>query len=185
VELISTRQFQLRRQQRVQVVDGQNLPVENVSWDEAQEFCKKASEKTGHVIRLPTDAEWKFACRAGTKTVYYTGDGEADLNRAAWYDKNSNNMTHPVGQKVPNAWGLYDMHSNVWEWVQDFYAPYKAEAVVDPQGPAQGADRVLRDGSWLHPPWDCRSEIRYWNNPWIRYYFFGFRVAASVPPKAP
>jgi formylglycine-generating enzyme required for sulfatase activity len=160
---------------------GRNLPVENVSWDEAQEFCKKASGKTGLAVRLPTDAEWEHACRAGTKTTYYTGDAETDLERAAWYGKNSGNTTHPVGQKVANAWGVYDMHGNVWEWVQDFYEPYKAEAVADPQGPAQGQYRVLRGGSWLIIPRDCRSANRLWINPDYRYNIVGFRVAAWVP----
>jgi len=164
---------------------GRDLPVECVSWDDAQEFCKKASEKTGLTIRLPTDAEWEHACRSGTKTTYYTGDSEADLDRAAWYLKNITWATHPVGQKVPNAWGLYDMHGNVWEWCQDFYEPYKAEALVDPQGPAQGAERVFRGGSWRLMYWDCRSARRGWEDSSGRGDLLGFRVAASVPPKAP
>ena len=157
------------------------MPVEQVSWDDAQEFCKKASEKTGLTVRLPTDAEWEFACRAGTKTAYYTGDGEADLDRAGWYFKNSNNTTHPVGQKVANAWGVCDMHGNVWEWVQDFYEPYKAEAAADPQGPAQGEYRVLRGGSWFNLPWYCRSALRNWNIPDYRLDLIGFRVVAVAP----
>ena len=160
---------------------GQNLPVENVSWDEAQEFCKKASEKTGLTVRLPTEAEWEHACRAGTRTTYCTGDGEADLDRAAWYYKNSNETTHPVGQKTANAWGVYDMHGNVWEWVQDFYEPYKAGAATDPVGPSQGQYRVLRGGSWDDIPRDCRSANRLWINPDYRYNIVGFRVAAWVP----
>jgi formylglycine-generating enzyme required for sulfatase activity len=159
---------------------GRDLPVEQVSWDEAQEFCKKASERTGHAIRLPTDAEWEHACRAGTKTAYYTGDSDADLDRAGWYDKNSGNTTHPVGQKVPNAWGTYDMHGNVWEWCQDFYEPYKAGAATDPQGPSQGQYRVLRGGSWVFIPWLCRSASRNWLTPDNRGYHFGFRVAACA-----
>jgi formylglycine-generating enzyme required for sulfatase activity len=160
---------------------GQNLPVENVSWDDAQEFCKKASGKTGHAIRLPTDAEWEHACRAGTKTTYYTGDAEADLDRSGWYDKNSGNTTHPVGQKTPNAWGVYDMHGNVWEWCQDFYEPYKAEAAADPQGPAQGQYRVLRGGSWFFNPRFCRSAIRFRFVPDLRDFNLGFRVVGSSP----
>ena len=162
---------------------GRDLPVEQVSWDDAQEFCKKASEKTGLVVRLPTDAEWEHACRAGTKTTYYTGDAETDLERAAWYGKNSGNTTHPVGQKVANAWGVYDAHGNVWEWCADWYEAYeayKAEAVVDPQGPAQGQYRVLRGGSWLNSPRICRSAYRLWNSPDSRH-FFGFRVVAVAP----
>jgi formylglycine-generating enzyme required for sulfatase activity len=160
---------------------GRDLPVEQVSWDEAQEFCKKASEKTGLTIRLPTDAEWECACRAGTRTTYYTGDTEADLDRAAWYDKNSGNATHPVGQKTANAWGVHDMHGNVWEWCGDWFETYKAEAAVDPQGPPQSARRVLRGGSWGDAPRGCRSAFRMWDFPGFRNYFVGFRVAAWVP----
>jgi formylglycine-generating enzyme required for sulfatase activity len=162
---------------------GRDLPVECVSWDDAQEFCKKVSEKTGQSVRLPTDAEWEHACRAGTKTLYCTGDTEADLDRAAWYGNNSNGTTHPVGQKVPNAWGAYDMHGNVWEWVQDFYAPYKAEAATDPIGPSQGQYRVLRGGSWGDGPRRCRSAFRIGYPPDLRN-FFGFRVVGSSPRTA-
>ena len=176
---------------------GRDLPVENVSWDDAQEFCKKASEvarSSGSrgdpvgrptVIRLPTEAEWEHACRAGTRTMYYTGDGEADLDRAAWYRTNGNDTTHSIGQKTPNAWNLYDMHGNVWEWVQDFYGPYKAEAEMDAQGPEQGSSRVLRGGCWCESCTPCRSTIRLWHSPGYRYWYFGFRVVADVPPQTP
>jgi formylglycine-generating enzyme required for sulfatase activity len=164
---------------------GRDLPVEMVSWDDAQAFCKKASERMGHVIRLPTDAEWEFACRAGTKTRYYTGEAEADLDRAAWYDKNSGNTTHPVGKKVPNAWGVYDAHGNVWEWVQDFYEPYNVEAATDPGGPSQGQFRLFRGGSWFDYSFDCGSAFRNGDLPVSRNCYCGFRVTASVPPKAP
>jgi formylglycine-generating enzyme required for sulfatase activity len=163
--------------------NGQNLPVENVSCGEAQEFCTKASEKTGHSIRLPTEAEWEHACRAGSRTAYYTGDTEADLDRAAWYPKNSGKTTHPVGKKVPNAWGLYDMHGNVWEWVQDFYEPYKADAATNPGGPPQGQYGVLRGGSWFVHHLLCRSAFRFSYFPDHRGDFFGFRVAVDVPKK--
>jgi formylglycine-generating enzyme required for sulfatase activity len=164
---------------------GRGLPVEQVSWDDAQEFCKKASEKTGLTVRSPTEAEWEYTCRAGTRTTYYTGDAEADLDRAAWYDKNSMNTTRPVGQKAANAWGLYDMHGNVWEWCGDWYEAYRAEAAVDPQGPAQGAQRALRGGLWCGNLGSCRSAYRFWLYPVSRGPFIGFRVAADVPPKAP
>ena len=160
---------------------GRDLPVEQVSWNEAQEFCKKVSEKTGVTVRLPTEAEWEHACRAGTRTTYYTGDTGVDLDRAAWYYKNSGNTTHPAGQKAPNAWGAYDMHGSVWEWCGNWYEAYKAEAAVDPQGPAQGADRVLRGGSWGNDPGGCRSANRYGYFPVSRYNIIGFRVAAWVP----
>jgi formylglycine-generating enzyme required for sulfatase activity len=160
---------------------GRDLPVETVSWDDAQEFCKKVSEKTGSVVRLPTDAEWERACRAGTKTTYNTGDLEADLDRAAWYDKNSKNTTHPVGQKTPNAWGVHDMHGNVWEWCADWFETYKSDPAVDPQGTAQDQGRVLRGGSWSLFPWYCRSAVRFGRFPGARGNVIGFRVVGLVP----
>jgi formylglycine-generating enzyme required for sulfatase activity len=160
---------------------GRDLPVETVSWDDAQEFCKKVSEKTGSVVRLPTDAEWERACRAGTKTTYYTGDAETDLDRAGWYDKNSKSATHPVGQKTPNAWGVHDMHGNVWEWCADWYEDYRAEAATDPQGPTEGRCRVLRGGSWDDSPGNCRSVRRLGFDPGYRSINFGFRVVWLVP----
>jgi len=175
--------------------EGANLPVEQVSWDDAQEFCKKASTRTAGVspargeaggtpaVRLPTEAEWEFACRAGTTTAYYSGDAEADLGRVAWYGANSGNKTHPVGQKEANAFGLYDMHGNVWQWCQDYWQEqYKPEAAVDPQGPPQGQARVLRGGSWDFDAEYCRSARRRWINPDARNeYFIGFRVVVVVP----
>jgi len=128
---------------------GPDLPVDDVSWDEAQDFCDRASKKAGVTIRLPTEAEWEYACRAGTRTRYYTGDAEADLDRAAWYCANSNNTTHPIGQKTPNAWGLYDMHGNVYEWTQDFHVPYKVDTVKDPQSTTQGEFHVFRGGGGM------------------------------------
>jgi formylglycine-generating enzyme required for sulfatase activity len=164
---------------------GQNLAVEDVSWDGAEEFFRKASEKTDLMARLPTEAEWEYACRAGTTTRFCSGDAESDLESVAWNAANSGGQTHAVGQKKPNAWGLYDMHGNVWEWTQDSYEPYKAGAATDPQGPAQGGERVLRGGSWKDSPWHCRSAIRLWNPPDLRLDYIGFRVAADVPPKGP
>ena len=135
-------------------------------------------------MRLPTEAEWEHACRAGTRTAYYSGDTEADLGRAAWYEGNSKETTHPVGQKEPNRFGLYDMHGNVWQWCQDWYAEdyYAKSKAEDPEGPAQGAFRVLRGGSWYFDPWVCRSASRLRYGPDIRVYYFGFgfRVVVGV-----
>jgi formylglycine-generating enzyme required for sulfatase activity len=161
---------------------GKSSPVETVSWDDAQEFCKKASEKTGQIVRLPFEAEWEHACRAGTKTAYYTGDNESDLDRAGWFYGNSKNTTHPAGGKVPNVWGVYDMHGNVWEWCQDWWSEaYKAEAQVDPQGPPEGQYRVLRGGSWGDDPGRCRTAIRLGDDPGHRIIIIGFRLVAVVP----
>jgi len=172
---------------------GVNLPVEQVSWGDAQEFCKKVSEKTGHTVRLPTEAECEFACRAGTTTTYYSGDKVADLARVAWYGANIGasigglwprlglGSTHPVGQKEPNAWGLYDMHGNVWEWCADWQEQYKPEAGVDPQGPPEGQGRVLRGGSWNYDAGNCRAANRNGSNPDYRGDFIGFRVVVLAP----
>jgi formylglycine-generating enzyme required for sulfatase activity len=127
---------------------GRDLPVERVSWHEAQEFCRNAGELRGQTVRLPREAEWEFACRAGTRSRYHTGDSEADLERAGWYALNSTRTTRPVGQKAANAWGLYDMHGNVWEWCQDWFEDYEVGAVTDPHGPESGDRRLLRGGAW-------------------------------------
>jgi len=161
---------------------GAKLPVEMVSWDDAQAFCKKLSERTRQTVRLPSEAEWEFACRAGTTTAYYSGDAVADLGRAAWYNANSRNTAHPVGQKEPNAFGIHDMHGNVWEWCQDYgQERYKPEAAVDPQGPPEGQLRVSRGGFWDNGPGPCRSADRIRNAPGHRVNYIGFRVVVEAP----
>jgi formylglycine-generating enzyme required for sulfatase activity len=160
---------------------GRDLPVERVSWDDAKEFCKRVTEKAGPSVRLPSGAEWERACRAGTRTTYYTGDSDADLDRVAWYGNNSKDTTHPVGQKTSNAWGVHDMHGNVCEWCVDWYETYKAEAVVDPHGLTEGRYRVLRGGSWHGLPGGCRSADRFGCSPGSRDYVLGFRVVGLVP----
>jgi formylglycine-generating enzyme required for sulfatase activity len=127
-------------------------------------------------VRVPTEAEWEHACRAGTRTTYYTGDLDADLDRAGWYGANSGGKTHPVGEKAQNAWGVHDMHGNVWEWCADWYEDYGAESATDPQGPTEGQGRVLRGGSWGYDPGLCRSARRNGINPDNRNNFIGFRV---------
>ena len=118
---------------------GAKNPVENVSWEDAKEFCRKLSAKTGHPVRLPTETQWEYACRAGTNTRFCSGDNDQDLDEVAWYgDEKCGRTTHPVGQKKPNAWGLYDMHGNVWEWCEDWYGSYPDGPAIDPQGPATG-----------------------------------------------
>ncbi|MFM8771882.1 MAG: bifunctional serine/threonine-protein kinase/formylglycine-generating enzyme family protein, partial [Candidatus Kapaibacterium sp.] len=168
-------------------------PVEQVSWDDAVEFCKKLSElpeerRAGRVYRLPTEAEWEYACRAGSTTQYSFGDDESQLGEHGWFEDNSGGQTHPVGQKRPNDWGLYDMHGNVWEWCSDWYGDYPKGAVTDPQGPASASGRVARGGSWGRTAWFCRSASRYGLVQSNRY--LGFRLALSssgaepVPPEA-
>jgi formylglycine-generating enzyme required for sulfatase activity len=160
---------------------GATNPAEMVSWDDATEFCKKLSEKTRQVVRLPTEAEWEYACRAGTATAFSFGDADSALGDYAWYRANSGNTTHPVGQKKPNAWGLFDMHGNVWEWCADWYGVYPKGAVTDPQGAASGSLRVLRGGSWSDGPSDnCRAAHRSRNYPDYRFSINGFRVVVPA-----
>jgi formylglycine-generating enzyme required for sulfatase activity len=142
-----------------------NCPVEEVSWEDCQEFCAKLRQKDGKPYRLPTEAEWEYACRAGTTTAYYTGDGEDDLKRAGWYYVNSGGKTHPVGELAPNDWGLYDMHGNVWQWCQDWHGPYPAGDIVDLEGPDKGEIHVLRGGCWGDYPGCCCSAFRLWFAP--------------------
>jgi formylglycine-generating enzyme required for sulfatase activity len=160
---------------------GATKPVESVPWDDATEFCKKLSEKTRQAVRLPTEAEWEYACRAGTATAFSFGDADSALGDYAWYSANRGfDTTHPVGQKKPNAWGLYDMHGNVFEWCADWYGDYPKGAVTDPQGPASGTNRVLRGGCWEYDPALCRSASRYIYLPGLRHDYYGFRVVVSV-----
>ena len=161
---------------------GPTNPVENVSWDDAVEFCRKLSElpeekAAGHVYRLPTEAEWEYACRAGTTTKFSFGDDESRFGQHAWFDENSGEKTHPVGEKKPNAWGLYDMHGNVSEWCQDWHGDYPSEPVTDPTGPTTGSLRVNRGGSWGSVAWSCQSGFREGYYPTNRYSSLGFRVA--------
>ena len=163
---------------------GPQNPVEMVSWDEAVEFCRKlsalpAEKSAGYVYRLPTEAEWEYACRAGTTTKYSFGDSESELGDYAWYRDNSGFTTHSVGQKKPNGFGLYDMHGNVWEWCQDWFGDYPKGSTTDPTGAASGWRRVLRGGGWDYSADGCRSAYRSGINPSIRIISLGFRVARS------
>ena len=147
-------------------------PVINVSWNDANDFCQWLSKKTGENVHLPTEAQWEYACRAGT-----TGDQYGKLDEIAWYKKNSNGKTQPVAQKKPNAFGLYDMLGNVLEWCNDWYGDYPQEAVVNPTGPESGPARVLRGGSWISGGKDARSAFRYPYVPAYRIFDTGFRLA--------
>ena len=130
--------------------------------------------------RLPTEAEWEYACRAGTTTAYHFGDDKGLLGQYAWYGENSGGKTHPVGQNKPNAWGLHDMHSNVFQCCEDWISAYPQKDVVDPHGPEIGYGRVLRGGSWGHAPHQVRSASRSWNEPGNRSSDFGFRLCFFV-----
>ena len=151
-----------------------------VSWEDAQEFIKQLNTKEGHNgYRLPTEAEWEYACRAGTTTAYSFGDDSRRLGEYAWYGENfSTGGTHPVGRKKPNPWGLYDMHGNVWEWVQDYYSDdyYAISPTLDPQGAESGENRVVRGGSWHETATSWRSSFRKPYSANYRGISIGFRL---------
>ena len=159
---------------------GSHNPVECVSWHDVQVFIHRLNQKEGHTrYRLPTEAEWEHAARAGTSTEYFFGDDEGSLDLYAWYRNNSDGKTHPVGQKKPNPWGLYDLYGNVWEWVQDRYADYPPTDVTDYAGPAMGDFRVTRGGGLDELAPYCHSGSLNWGHPDFRYYDLGFRLALS------
>ena len=161
---------------------GDNNPVEKVSWNDATEFCRKLSEKDSRVYTLPTEVQWEYACRAGSTTVFSFGNSESSFGDYAWYLSNSGYKTHPVGQKKPNEFGLYDMHGNVWEWCRDWYGDdyYSNSSGIDPQGPDTGTARVLRGGSWSNDPKGCRSAFRLRITPVNSGDHLGFRVVMLV-----
>ncbi|MCE5250401.1 formylglycine-generating enzyme family protein [bacterium] len=182
---------------------GDNYPVYYVSWYDAVKFCNRLSEQMGYGkcytesgnwdcdfsksgFRLPTEAEWEYACRAGTETNFYTGntissDGQTstDLERAGWYWYNwgqTNNKSHTVGEKEKNAFGLYDMHGNIWEWCNDWYGAYTSDNQTNPTGPTSGSYRVGRGGCWGDNAGSCRSADRRWDDPSYTNFYIGFRV---------
>jgi len=159
---------------------GDNLPVEQVRWNDVQEFILKLNAQTGKQYRLPTEAEWEYACRGGSQSAHYKYSGSNILNDVAWYKDNSGNATHPVGTtKRPNELGIYDMIGNVWEWCSDWYNSYGSNAQTNPQGPSSGSSRVIRGGSWAYDAKFCRVSYRYYYTPDTRSYDLGFRLACS------
>lgn len=164
-------------------------PVETVSWEDATNYCAllTAQERAagriplGAAYRLPTEAEWEYACRAGTSTRFSYGDdpGYTNLVYYAWYLANSAHTTHVVGEKLPNPWGLYDIHGGLWEWCYDWYGPYPGGTAVDPQGPSTGRYRVFRGGSWGCQGARCRSAVRE-SDPEGQTGYVGFRVVLAA-----
>lgn len=140
---------------------GDDHPVDNVSYDDCRAFIQRLNALTGNRYRLPTEAEWEYACRAGESGAYAFGNDPSRLGEYAWYRDNSEGRTRPVATRKPNAWGLYDMHGNVREWCQDWFGPYRDHTPVNPQGPAQGVHRLLRGGGWDSSADECRSAARY------------------------
>ena len=157
---------------------GANHPIETVSWNEAMEFCRQLSEKTGHTYRLPTEAEWEYACRAGRTTAYYFG--EAVTTELVNYQSEYKGTTE-IGRFSPNAFGLYDMHGNVWEWCADWYDKdyYAQSPEKDPRGPASGSDRVIRGGFWDGDARLVRAACRNWDAPVLRSFGIGFRLVRT------
>lgn len=159
---------------------GDNCPVEQVSWNDVQDYIRRLNSQSGKNYKLPTEAEWEYAARSGGKSEKWAGTSiESSLGDYAWYRSNSSSKTHPVGQKQPNGLGLHDMSGNVWEWCQDWYGDkyYSQSDRNNPSGPSSGSDRVNRGGSWLINAAFTRAAIRNWSNPVYRFNDLGFRLA--------
>jgi formylglycine-generating enzyme required for sulfatase activity len=167
------------------VKEGADYPASYVNWEDAVAFCEKLSAKEGRTYRLPTEAEWEYACRAGSTTRFFFGNDPSAFGNHAWYDENAwhagEKYAHAVGRKKPNGWGLYDMHGNVWEWCSDWWDQgyYRQSAVDDPTGPSSGECRVLRGGSWRHRARGSRSANRLMWRPVFQGRDFGFRVSMT------
>jgi len=159
---------------------GNDHPMETISWDDCRVFCEELSRRTGHSIRLPTEAEWEYACRAGTGTTYHNGNDESALRKVAWYSGNSGAKTQAVGSLPSNAWGLFDMLGNVAEWCDDYYGAYPVHEVTDPTGPPNGTTRVMRGGAWYGSADDCRCACRDWSSPSDRNDGVGFRIVIDA-----
>ena len=179
---------------------GADNPVETVSWYDAIAFCRRLSalpteKAAGNVYRLPTEAEWEYACRAGTTTKFSFGDDDSEFEHYGWYYENSGNKPHQVGSKQPNAWGLYDMHGSVFEWCQDWYGDYPSGSLTNPTGATSGSGvaqavgkavdslRVLRGGCWRYPSENCKSAYRSVFGPSMSTSYMGFRVCLSPSGK--
>jgi formylglycine-generating enzyme required for sulfatase activity len=177
--LVTQEQWQSLMGSNPSTFKGTNNPVDAVSWNDCQDFLAKLKTKIpGMEFCLPTEAQWEYACRAGSAGDYCYGDGDANLGDYAWFRANSNYTTHPVGEKKPNAWGLYDMHGNVWEWCADWHDKnyYASSPTRDPAGPATGQDRVARGGSYFFEANYLRSAFRFGGPPVARSVSFGLRV---------
>ena len=192
--LVTQEQFQKLMGTNPSRWKGDKNPVEQLRWSDAVRFCNKRSEAEGlqpcydlntmkcnyeaNGYRLPTEAEWEYACRAGTTTAFFFGDNPAKLGDYAWFEKNSGGRPRPVGQKQPNPWGLYDMVGNVWEWCNDFYKVdyYQESPRENPRGPSEGQNKVLRGGAWRFSAENSRSGYRYNESPGYSDVCFGYDI---------
>jgi formylglycine-generating enzyme required for sulfatase activity len=159
--------------------EGEALPVNNVSWNDVNDFLTRLNAMSGRNYRLPAEAEWEFASRGRVKGKGYIFAGSNNPDDVAWFGDNSGGKARPVGTKGPNELGIYDMSGNVWEWVSDRYGDYSSFDVSDPKWPTSGSSRVIRGGSWIHDAEDCRVSVRINSDPDIRNGFLGFRLALS------
>ena len=181
-EVTQAQWFSVMESDPSQFTDDDSRPVENVSWHDAQAFIEKLNATDpAATYRLPTEAEWEYAARAGSSTDYAFGDAPAELDAYAWYADNAGNTTHPVGGKQPNAWNIHAMHGGVWEWVQDRYGPYPSGASSESPDLPPGNRRVIRGGSWLSPAEDCRAASRSHAHPAFRGSHVGFRLVRTIP----
>jgi len=207
--LVTQQQYRRIRGKSPSRWKGDQNPVEQVCWLDAASFCNARSQQEGlepcydletgqcnfdaNGYRLPTEAEWEYACRAGTQTSYFFGNSPSKLSDYAWFDKNSGGHPQPVGLKRPNPWGLYDICGDIWQWCNDFYQVdyYEQSPVQDPRGPETGETRVVRGGSWKFSDDNCRSGYRYNESPGrvdvcFGYDIYGFRCvrkASLIPPE--
>ena len=161
-----------------------NNPAVYISWNDCQAFIRKLNQmEGGNKYRLPTEAEWEYACRAGSAKRFSFGNSDGQLGGYTWYDGNTDSAgeayAHGVGTKKPNVWGLYDMHGNVWEWCRDWYGDYPSGSVIDPEGPSSGVYRVYRGGSWGDEAGGCRSANRNRREPGNRFVILGFRLVRA------
>jgi formylglycine-generating enzyme required for sulfatase activity len=161
--------------------DGDHRPVDGVRRLDALEFCKRLTAQEGKQYRLPTEAEWEYACRAGTTTAYSSGDAESTLDEVAWFEKNAGETTHPVARKKANAWGLYDMHGNVWEHVADRWSDLDAEETTDPRGSSISKYYVIKGGGWTSNARMCRAASRGRVEMDSNIVDAGFRVCLDAP----
>ncbi len=192
--LVTQEEYEKRMQDNPARWKGGQNPIEQVRWSDAVRFCNARSEAEGlqpcydvttwtcdfsaNGYRLPTEAEWEYACRAGTKTSYFFGNDDSKLKEYAWYEKNSDGKPHPVGEKTANPWGLYDMSGNVWEWCNDFYKVdyYTESPKQDPRGPETGETKIVRGGAWKFSAESCRSGYRYNEDPGYADVCFGYDI---------